>query len=98
MAGPVVNHPPADLHSRRPRRECSHWYNRITHEARLCLPHGLEAALLGVLRVCHAFADFMFVLQVHRHACHKVLLVEYQLLIPEYFTTSMRDTKRAVCL
>ena len=63
---------------RRHCRERSHRYDRVTHEARFGLPDGLEAALLRVLRVCHAFAYVMFVLQVHCYACHRVSLsVDY---------------------
>src|SRR5947209_573841 len=74
VARPVVQHAAANFHARCHRRKGSHWYNCITHEARFGLPHGLEAALLGILGVCHAFAYVVFVLQVYCHACHRMLL------------------------
>ncbi len=67
VARPVVHDARADPDPLRHRRERGHRHGRLADESALGLPDGLEAALLGELRVAHAVADRVLVLEVETY-------------------------------
>ena len=68
VARPVVHDARADPDPLGDGRERGHRDGRLADEAALGLPDGLEAALLGELRVAHAVADRVLVLEVERYS------------------------------
>jgi hypothetical protein len=69
---PGVHHARADSDPLRHGGKGRHRHGGLANEPALRLPDGLEAALVGELRVPHAVPDRMLVLQVERYAVTNV--------------------------